>query len=485
MPQDSSFRLGYPKSFVRLLLTGLLIIGVLLVGAFVKTVLSLETFAQQSQRATYQAVKLTQALQSLDEQATAMERGVRQYLLLEDSSFFQTYVFAERDSVETLRYLRSLALAAPIKARLEKWEDERRAISQILAGTQKGGDREQSELFAHFSTLASLNRQLLAESHQSIDRDLQAMRKDISVQKRELAVQIAVIMGVTVILTLTLGYLISRPLRQLDRAINQLGANQLDQPIHIEGPSDLFQLGQRLEWLRQRWADLEAEKSRFLRHMSHELKTPLAAVREAAELLNDEIAGTLAPGQKPVVRILRQNSLTLQRQIEDLLSYNAARFSTSKLVEQECRLDQLLNEVVREHALGLQSRDVQLDADVDPVAFFGDAEKLKTVFDNLISNAIKFSPKRSRIRLLLKHDGPAVRFECRDEGPGVSEQDVQRVFEPFYQGQRQPESHVQGSGLGLSIAKEYVELHGGSIELLPQTDGGAHFLVRFTERLKA
>jgi len=99
----------------------------------------------------------------------------------------------------------------------------------------------------------------------------------------------------------------------------QPGENRLDQPIDIRGPTDVRLLGRRLEWLRLRLAELDSDKARFLRHVSHELKTPLAALREGVSLLEDGIAGTLSGSQREVARILRQNTALLQSQIEDLL----------------------------------------------------------------------------------------------------------------------------------------------------------------------
>jgi signal transduction histidine kinase len=90
------------------------------------------------------------------------------------------------------------------------------------------------------------------------------------------------------------GLWLSRPLEQIEQAIDTLGENRYDQPIAVRGPSDLQRVGQQLNWLRQRLAELEADKARFLRHISHELKTPLAALREGVALLEDGVAGAVA-----------------------------------------------------------------------------------------------------------------------------------------------------------------------------------------------
>ena len=100
-----------------------------------------------------------------------------------------------------------------------------------------------------------------------------------------------------------------RPLRQIDRAISELGSGALHRQIQVRGPADIEKLGRQLEWLRLRLLELAQERNRFLRHMSHELKTPLANIREGTELLMDGAVGELASGQREVTGILRENGL--------------------------------------------------------------------------------------------------------------------------------------------------------------------------------
>src|SRR4029077_20259370 len=130
---------------------------------------------------------------------------------------------------------------------------------------------------------------------------------------------------------LVLTRLIARPIAQIDSAIRQLGSADFEHPIRVSGPADLQSLGERLDWLRRRLTELEAQKNRFLRHLSHDLKTPLAALREGTELLNDQVAGPLAPPQRQVVAIMRDNSVKLQPLIEELLGYQRALHAASGL----------------------------------------------------------------------------------------------------------------------------------------------------------
>jgi two-component system sensor histidine kinase GlrK len=267
--------------------------------------------------------------------------------------------------------------------------------------------------------------------------------------------------------------LITRPIRQMDTAIRRLGDGDFSQPARIVGPRDLEQLGERLEWMRTRLLEVEQEKNRFLRHISHELKTPLTAIREGAELLNEKIVGHLNQQQAEIAAILRDNTLQLQKLIENLLDFNIASSRASRLHIEPVALRSLIYNVLSDHKVAALARQLVLDVSLDPVDLDGDRAKLQTLVDNLVSNAIKFSPEKGRLHVHLHaREGQAV-IEVADSGPGIPEAERRRVFDAFYQGSNTANGHVRGTGLGLSIAREYAQAHGGYIEVIDGESPGA------------
>jgi two-component system sensor histidine kinase GlrK len=235
-------------------------------------------------------------------------------------------------------------------------------------------------------------------------------------------------------------------------------------------------LGQRLEWLRSRLHELEEQQNRFLRHVSHELKTPLTAVREGAELLRDRVGGELSPEQREIVRIVRENTLSLQKLIEDLLNYHQTRSIEPQTLGPVALAD-VVRRVVREHKLAAFARLITVEAKLAPSIIVGDSEKIRAIVDNLLSNAIKYSPRSGSILLELRSESDEAVLDVIDGGPGISAADRPHIFESFYQGKTAPEGRIKGSGLGLAIAREYTLAHGGRIELIDRADGrrGAHF----------
>lgn len=236
-------------------------------------------------------------------------------------------------------------------------------------------------------------------------------------------------------------------------------------------------LGARLDAMRKRLVELEQQKRLFLRHVSHELKTPLTSLREGSGLLAEGTAGPLSPGQQEIVAILQQKSLELQRLIDDLLDYHRAQENVARLDLAPVRLDRVVTRVLKDHILAAKARGIRADLRLDPVSLKADADKLRVVADNLVSNAIKYSPDGGIISMAVRKEGKSVVFDVSDSGPGIPPEDRDRIFDWFFRGEHGHQGRVRGSGLGLAIAKEFVAAHRGRIEVVNDDASGAHFRV--------
>ena len=321
--------------------------------------------------------------------------------------------------------------------------------------------------------------QVLAVSYFAADREVERLGASAEEVHRRLIVMVLIATALALAAALALTRLIAQPIAELDSAIRQLGSADFTRAIRVSGPEDLQSLGERLDWLRQRLTELEAQKNRFLRHLSHDLKTPLAALREGTELLNDQVAGPLAPPQRQVVAILRDNSVKLQRLIEDLLDYQRALHAASALQIGVVSLDGLLRQCVRSHQLAAQAKTQRLVLETGSIAVRADATKLRSVIDNLLGNAVKFTPAGGEIRVLASQQGTTATIDVLDSGPGVPPEEREAIFEAFFRGRAGAFGRAEGTGLGLAIAREFTEAHGGRIEVVagaPRTQG-AHFRV--------
>ena len=273
-------------------------------------------------------------------------------------------------------------------------------------------------------------------------------------------------MPLTLVAILALTLSIGRPLRAIDRAISELGRGTFSRSIEVSGPRDLERLGAQLEWLRLRLLDLAQERNRFLRHMSHELKTPLANIREGAELLMDGAVGPLDNSQREVVAILRDNGIKLHRLIENLLSFSAWQKESVGLDLSEFRLRPLVKQVLESQQLTVVSQRVRLEVKVDDLMLRADRGKVRLIIENLLSNAIKYSPKGGTVYLHAAKQDTQLVIDVADAGAGIPSEERARVFEAFYTGRPPAGVQVKGTGIGLSVVLEFVNAHGGTIEIV-------------------
>ena len=465
----------YPRSFLKFILLGFLLVSLPLIYALAELILSLDRLQAQGQAAVQQAAQAGRASRQLVEQSATLERIGRQYMILEDSALLDDYGRVRQEFLQTRKQLASLPLAEDKLASLERLADNESRLHRLLAAPLHSADT-QAQLADGYSKLVEDAQLTVTATNDLTDHAILRLQ-DIASQGREKWLYLTLAAaGIALALAILFAVLIARPIRQLDQAIRQMGTADFTHAIEVNGPQDLRYLGQRLEWLRTRLHDLEEQQNRFLRHVSHELKTPLTAVREGAELLRDNVGGKLSPEQRDIVRIVRENTLSLQKLIEDLLTYHQTRAMEPQTLG-PVYLPDVVGRVVREHKLAALARMIAFEPDLKPAQVIGDGDKIRTIVDNLVSNAIKYSPRSGAIAIDLRTvDGFAV-LDVVDQGHGVDPGDRQKIFESFYQGKPPVEGRVKGSGLGLAIAREYALAHGGRIEVLDRSDGrrGAHF----------
>jgi two-component system sensor histidine kinase GlrK len=465
-----------PKSILRLILTGFSLVALPLIVALVVATISVDRLVTHGQQALLQSVFATQGSQALVEAIKAMERNARQYQVLGDEVLFDVYKENHTRFTDTASGLESLELATGQRDLLEELRIAEDELHTLLL-TYPHDTPEFSDALPAFIELGQTAQQILLENQGLITRGVEQMQDESEQVKRTLVIQAVALVPAVLILTSIFAFLISRPVRQIDHAIRRLGDGKFAESAEITGPRDLQQLGERLDWLRSRLLEVEQDKKKFLQHISHELKTPLTAIREGSELMREQVAGELNAQQREIVGILHDNSLQLQKLIEDLLNFSIMRSRSAGLVRKEVELSAVIEEVLADHRLTMMARQLVPNSRLQTVRILGDREKLRVMMDNLISNAIKYSPDGSDLNITLIADRKYAIIKVTDAGPGIPEEEKERVFEAFYQGAPADRGAVRGTGLGLSIAREYAQAHGGNITVLKSVNKGASLRV--------
>ena len=469
-------RFYYPRSFFKLLFFGFALIALPLMFALINNAISIDRLGNLSQKAVYQAVQATQSSRKLAEIIPAMERAAHQMLILGDRSLLDTYIVHRKQLLATAAEFARLPFDSEQRSALREIVGREVTIYDLLSSPNARPEDLQKAVQS-FVGLAERAQEIDRRSNTLIDREVENMRATARQAQRITLWQLLALFPVVIFLVIGFTILIARPIRQIDEAIRRLGQADFTVPVRVGGPEDLQHLGEQLDWMRLRLADLEQQKNRFLRHMSHELKTPLTALREGAELLTDEVVGKLSPEQREVAEILRHNSIELQKLIEDLLSYGAGQSHKPSLDLARVELKRIMSRVLDDQKLALRSKGLALNIDVQDLTLTADFEKVRVMFDNLVSNAIKFSPVGGTIVIAGRHVAGNVLIDVCDQGPGIAAEERKLVFEPFYRGNLAADTLVKGTGIGLSVVREYAQMHGGNAEIVA-TSAGARVRVR-------
>ena len=292
----------------------------------------------------------------------------------------------------------------------------------------------------------------------------------------------------SILLALGLGYSISwsliEPVRRMDERFSRLAAGDFSGRLSVANRDELGALSENLnrmsDELGRLYRQLETanrHKSEFLANMSHELRTPLNAVIGFSEVLQERMFGELNEKQADYVNDIHSSGRHLLALINDILDLSKIEAGHMELDPSEFDLPAMLENaltLVRERA---QRHGIALALDTAPDVGIvrGDERKLKQVMLNLLSNAVKFTPEGGSVRVGARMNGSAVEISVTDTGVGIAPEDQPLVFEEFRQVGADSARKAEGTGLGLSLAKKFIELHGGTIRLESAPGRGSTF----------
>jgi len=455
---------------VALVLVGFALVALPLLIAVVGGAIYVDRLSSRSEELVRDGIAISRESQALGAQLLQMERNARQYRIVGRAELAEIYSERHVELMNTLDSLDGHGL--PVGAMQERRELRRtaREVAEVVRHSPPDSDAMGAAI-ERFATMRDLADRIAAAADDSIHRELSSLEA-VSGQAREfLFWQTVALVPVTLALVGIFSWLILRPIGRLGRAIRSLGARQPPTRIRIGGPPEIRALGDELERLRVRLELSEAEKNRFLRHMSHELKTPLAAIREGTELMAD---GSVAPDTRAhaeVVDILRRSSVELQQLIENLLVLSARDLSQKP---EAIALPPLVREALGRHRLALARGRIKVYRQVDDVSFPGFRPLVQSALSNLIGNAIRFSPEGGGLYVRARRRGSRVVLEVADEGSGIPENERAHVFEPFFQGESRPKARVRGTGVGLSVVRDCARAHDGTVEIVDGEFAGAH-----------
>jgi two-component system sensor histidine kinase GlrK len=460
-------------SYRQLLVLAFVGVATLLAAATLRGLSTLEQLLAQSRAGAERALRLSSAAERLGEQLTAMERAGRQYVVLGDPALKRNFDGHATDATGLVRQL-----APVLPAALER--DWAQRVDAVQGQLRAGAD--DAAVVEDFRALGALHLRMAELARRHTEARSAELERELETGRRALGQQVLVAVAIALALALIFAWWLARPLQRVERAIERLGDPDFGTPVQIRGPADVRRIGRRLDSLRQRLAEAEADKARFLRHVSHDLKTPLAALKEGVSLLEDGTAGPLSADQREIVRILRDHGTLLQQRIEDLLRWNASAFAAQRVQRRPVELGALIQGLIDEQRLNWRAKNLTVDLQGIPRVADVDGALLASAIGNLLSIAVRFSPPGATITIAVRREGHELWIDVADQGPGVPADEHERIFEPFFRGRVQAQDGLPGTGIGLSVVAETVQAHGGRVVLLPAAHG-AHFRIRIPHAL--
>ncbi len=454
-----------PRSVLQLVIFGFFAALAPLVVAILFTVQTLDELTSSSRRSTELVVEATRLGQSIQSNLRGLERRAGQYFALADpelAALFDRERNLLSGDLQTLH--QRLPTESPdVEGLLQSLD--RLVLTTAEEAVPEGNTPSPAQRLAQ--TFSLINEQGAAVQtwlEASLDRLLQQTVKEADDLINQLKLQLGVLACATLALLLFAANRINRPVKDLTQEIHALGTEGLSHSIDISGPQEVRDLGSKLEWLRQELQEAEKQKQQFLRHISHELKTPLSSLREGTDLLAEHVAGHLSQQQQEIVEIVQENAIQLQRLIENLIDYN--QLPRQELNIEQFNVEELLEELLGHYRIPLENKSLRVKRKGSVENWITDRYKLRTALDNLLSNAVNYTPEGGRIELVWRNDDANLVIDVANSGEPIPEEDAERVFEPFVQSAAKRTGPVKGSGIGLSVARECMEVQQGSLSLV-------------------
>lgn len=329
--------------------------------------------------------------------------------------------------------------------------------------------------------LVALTSTLYDDTRQRLEQRLESLNARAQHQQNLLWLQAGLLILMSSVLILFFSIRITTPVKHLQKRIQALGYGQNSLGISFSGPREFIALNQQLDWLEEHLQLLEQEKQAFLRHMSHELKTPLTTLREGTDLLAEELAGPLNDSQQEILQLMQQNGLALQSLIEQLLDYNRLQHSGEPEYS-ITPIGPIIKEALAAHQLLLQQKEISVALPENEVECRVDKGLLLRTLSNLISNAAVYGNQAGALTVDIADSKELLMIEVTNTGPIIPTEDLDKLFDPFYQGQNRRQGSIKGSGIGLSIAREAVRAQDGDLILNKNNNGVVSFIITLPKK---
>ena len=446
----------------------------------------------------HQLTILSQAILTTDSVSIAEEkrllriflaqiRSAEKFVLFQDKVFYNQFIEGNDNFEGSLGKIATLATSPQ---ELDLLRTIRTLQSQYIASLAPDALRkptaseERAELTDNIT--AAVN-ELIRLREEAIAQKTAAARDQSAMAARVVGWLTFGGIGLTIILASLHARSISRPLKKLAQELRLVGKGEFQRYLDIQSPAEVGELSRAFNWMASRLALLDEMKEDFIAHISHELRTPLTAIREGTTLLWEEIPGPLTTSQREIIEVVRNHSERLYRFLSTVLDLSKMEAGMMDYTRVPSDPAALLDRSIQTVQLTAQRKGIRLEVMCPhplPVLLL-DEGRMQQVLDNLLNNAMKFTPGGGLVRLaasLKERTGETgwdrwVEVRISDTGSGIPLEEIERIFNKFYQSPHHQSQRERGTGLGLAIARHIVAAHGGRLWVESQLGKGSTFIL--------
>ncbi len=419
-----------------------------------KTSNVLENQLQESYRQTHMALQLSQQNNMFERLAEDIVRSATQFRIV------QLPAIKERMDEQIENFNNQLS----VHMFLTEQNQHRRRFEALFLAVQT------DPLDESIDTLPQLARDQAEESYRKMEAELNSLQEQARINRQALWLQTTLLVLATLGLMLFFSTVITRPIAELISRIQAIGRREDLPAAPIRGPKEIVTLNNKILWLDEHLQKLEQVKLEFIQHISHELKTPLTTLREGADLLAEEVPGALNKQQQHVVSLIQASSINLQRLIEQLLDYN--RLQQIHSIElQQVDIHQAIMDAVTPLQLIISEKSIRLTLPETSHVIRSDPGMLHRIIGNLVSNAIYYTNHNGHVIITSRIYDKTLILDIENNGSAIPSADVEKIFEPFYQGKKRRTGPLKGTGIGLSIAMEASRAMHGKLTLHTNSEG--------------
>ncbi|GFD79140.1 two-component sensor histidine kinase [Tenacibaculum sp. KUL118] len=400
-------------------------------------------------------VDVVSDMQRLDNAVVDVERSIRQFAVLRSDQVASLSDNAiEQFTLAADNLCQALSVPATcsrLSGQLNQLAEYRTIEDQLL-------------LNAYLASIGDSVEQLRDDVEAVINQRVQVQQDDLNAMQAKQAWSTAMLVSVSLLLILLGSQLIVNPVNNLKKIIRIMAHSDGElPPLSSQAPRELIDVEKDLHWLYDRLQQLEHIRTALLRHAAHELKTPLASIKEGCSLLSENVVGELNNGQREVLSLLAASTQRLNTLVEKLLDYNLLlQQAQPKMVESDAK--KLVSACLEDYALAIQDREV--DVNIVSTKVNVDEELFRRILDNLVSNAVAHGAVGRPINVHLYKEKENLVLDVANRGKRIAPESVPTLFEPFIRGPEPRNDNVIGTGLGLSIVADCARLMHGDVRVV-------------------